>query len=560
MNTIESIKALSPANQQEEMAKIIIDKPEFLLVQGVEFLGNHAFQCWIKAESNVQIEIGYGTDFTLYDVTTEWQQIQWKFKAETIDDLYMWFPIGTYYVYNTKLERGTTFTDYTESDEDLVKEFESKIEQSADSIKLYVGETYTLKETTTGLEERISKNESSITQTAEEIESLVTRVGEAETSVEQTADSITALATRLDGDETKITQNANSITSLATRVDGAESSITQNANQIALKVSKGDVSSQISAETGQVSIKSNRFVLESTNCSITKNGTITAKNGNFTGTITSSNATITGGSVNVIGTGTSDTKISVKNSAGTYSTAIAPAFIDIEFGSNYSTQLTAGQQMGSVGTCAMVANDRTNLMGLGATGLNFGSKSSSSLKAYYRANAAYVGGNITADGSIYAGSGKTAWNDGKAGWYLGADGTAHVTHTASPYIGFHYKNAAAATSSIQETSAGVITITDGLKINSNSVIIKLVLGGYTVTTGAGTSKQILTDATLKSYYSGYDPDKTIVLLANGWGDQCGTHFHSATYLVSSKAWYATFASSIASSTQMQITYLVICWA
>lgn len=379
MNTIESITALSPANQQEEMAKIIIDKPEFLLVQGVEFLGNHAFQCWIKAESNVQIEIGYGTNFTLCDITTEWQQIQWKFKAETIDDLYMWFPIGTYYVYNTKLERGTTFTDYTESDEDLVKEFESKIEQNADSIKLYVGETYTLKETTTGLEERISKNESSITQTAEEIESLVTRVGETETSVEQTADSITALATR---------------------VDGAESNITQNANQIELKVSKGDVSSQISAETGQVSIKSNRFVLESTNCSITKDGIITAKDGNFTGTINSSNATITGGSVNVIGTGISDTKISVKDLDDRLSTAIGPAYIDIDFGSNYSTQLTAGQQIGSVGTCAMIANAGTNLMGLGATGLNFGSTSSSSLKAYYRHNAAYVKGNITSTGTV----------------------------------------------------------------------------------------------------------------------------------------------------------------
>lgn len=72
---------------------------------------------------------------------------------------------------------------------------------------------------------------------------------------------------------------------------GLQSQITANASAISLKVSKGNVSSEISAESGGVTIKGNRFVLESTNCSISANGTITASNGNFSGTITATSGT-----------------------------------------------------------------------------------------------------------------------------------------------------------------------------------------------------------------------------------------------------------------------------
>lgn len=72
---------------------------------------------------------------------------------------------------------------------------------------------------------------------------------------------------------------------------GLQSQITANASAISLKVSKGNVSSEISAESGGVTIKGNRFVLESTNCSISSDGTIKASNGNFSGTITATSGT-----------------------------------------------------------------------------------------------------------------------------------------------------------------------------------------------------------------------------------------------------------------------------
>lgn len=65
---------------------------------------------------------------------------------------------------------------------------------------------------------------------------------------------------------------------------------------------------------------------------------------------------------------------------------------------------------------------------------------------------------------------KTGYNDGKTGWYIGPDGTAHISHeTSGPYLGFHFKNSTSATSSIQETSAGVITI-NNMRFGVNKVL------------------------------------------------------------------------------------------
>lgn len=70
-------------------------------------------------------------------------------------------------------------------------------------------------------------------------------------------------------------------------VEEALSSITANAEAIELKVSKGDVSSQISVESDTITISGDRFILNSTNCSISEDGTITATNADMSGTLTS---------------------------------------------------------------------------------------------------------------------------------------------------------------------------------------------------------------------------------------------------------------------------------
>ena len=79
------------------------------------------------------------------------------------------------------------------------------------------------------------------------------------------------------------------ITEEITRAKGAEetlsSSITQNARNITLKVSKGDVSSQLSMENDQISISSNRISISSTYFTLTNDGKISCTGADISGTL-----------------------------------------------------------------------------------------------------------------------------------------------------------------------------------------------------------------------------------------------------------------------------------
>lgn len=102
----------------------------------------------------------------------------------------------------------------------------------------------------------------------------------------------------------KLSVMADQITAEVARATEAEgklsASIKANADKIDLKVSAGDVSSQISLEKDAVTIRSNRLSWQSDKSSMTANGLLTcenikATNGTFSGTITGS--TITGGTI-----------------------------------------------------------------------------------------------------------------------------------------------------------------------------------------------------------------------------------------------------------------------
>lgn len=94
--------------------------------------------------------------------------------------------------------------------------------------------------------------------------------------------------------EAQLKITAEKIESTVKRIGEAESQIKQTADSISLMVKKGDVSAQISIETGGVSIKGNRFSWESTNSSMTADGTLTCKNGIFNGQVTATSGKIGG--------------------------------------------------------------------------------------------------------------------------------------------------------------------------------------------------------------------------------------------------------------------------
>ena len=62
-----------------------------------------------------------------------------------------------------------------------------------------------------------------------------------------------------------------------------QSQITQNAESIKSKVSKGDVSSEISQEAGDITIKANRVSIESDKFKLNKNGAVEASDMKITG-------------------------------------------------------------------------------------------------------------------------------------------------------------------------------------------------------------------------------------------------------------------------------------
>lgn len=77
----------------------------------------------------------------------------------------------------------------------------------------------------------------------------------------------------------------------------ATSQIKQNAEQISLKVSIGDVSNQLSVETGQIKISGNRLVIDTSNFKLSANGTIKCTNGEFSGKIDAGEGRIGGFSI-----------------------------------------------------------------------------------------------------------------------------------------------------------------------------------------------------------------------------------------------------------------------
>lgn len=75
------------------------------------------------------------------------------------------------------------------------------------------------------------------------------------------------------------------------------SQIKQTADEISLKVSKGDVSSQLSVESGQITLESGRLIISAGNFQLDASGNMTCTNANIKGTITLGGGSNTNGSL-----------------------------------------------------------------------------------------------------------------------------------------------------------------------------------------------------------------------------------------------------------------------
>ena len=110
-----------------------------------------------------------------------------------------------------------------------------------------------------------------------------------------TAEQISAEAKRAQEAEAYLRLQADSITtSVKDLQTNMESQFIQTANQSALKVSKGEVSSQISIESGGVDIQGDRFSWSSTYSSMSADGKLICRDGEFSGYVKAREGTIGG--------------------------------------------------------------------------------------------------------------------------------------------------------------------------------------------------------------------------------------------------------------------------
>ncbi len=178
--------------------------------------------------------------------------------------------------------------------------------EMGDRIKVQTSEgeinTLIMYRTSTGIQGAMDTLESTGSQELKQSFGIKSQVIEAKGLIailNRTVEEVSNELTNFETDTTsKLSQTAERITAEVTRATETEarlsSQIAVNANNISLKVSKGDVSSQISVESGGVRIVGDRFSWESSNSSMTADGSLTCKQGTFSGKITASSGAIGG--------------------------------------------------------------------------------------------------------------------------------------------------------------------------------------------------------------------------------------------------------------------------
>ena len=185
-------------------------------------------------------------------------------------------------------------------------------------------ETFVMKRTIYGCQAMKDKIEATGNQTREADFSLNRKIIQLEgktavivTTVEEVSATVTDLKSETESQlsvlsseiSAEVTRAKQAESSLSVRADGIELSVTNLSNntssqiealsdQISLKVSVGQVSSQLSVESGEVRIESNRLTWSATNSSMSSNGTLTCNNAHVSGEINAGSGTI-GGNVTI---------------------------------------------------------------------------------------------------------------------------------------------------------------------------------------------------------------------------------------------------------------------
>lgn len=94
------------------------------------------------------------------------------------------------------------------------------------------------------------------------------------------------------------------------------------------------------------------------------------------------------------------------------------------------------------------------------------------------------------DHNTIIGIDKTSYNDGKTGWYLGADGTAHVSNSGTTGIYFHKANSTSNTAYVKEDTSGTLTV--GPNLESGAITATGAVSGKSASITDGVSAATVT--------------------------------------------------------------------
>lgn len=186
---------------------------------------------------------------------------------------------------------GTLSTTITQTAKEIREEVKNTKEGLESSITQNAGEIKSLVESTKGLE-------TSITQTQEYIESKASELdGKITSSVKQSAEELTSTFNNtISGLSSTLSQTADGLEAEITRATGAEDDLSArikaNAEGIELRVKDSDFVSVFEQKAEGINIIGKMFTWSATNSSMDSDGTFTCTNGSFSGNITATSGEI----------------------------------------------------------------------------------------------------------------------------------------------------------------------------------------------------------------------------------------------------------------------------
>lgn len=244
----------------------------------VSFYAKAASACTFR------IRYAYGSygDYGTFSITTEWKRyvavLPKTITAYPNQIIFYITTAATMYLADVKFEKGNKATDWTPAPEDT------------DASITAVDNKFASYSTT-------SQMNSAITAAKNEINLSVSSTYATKSSV-QTVDGKFANYSTTQQMNSAIQAKADSITQSVSATYATKSDLTSNVNtlkaSLELKVNKDKLISEINASADVITLTGNRFIVNSDNFSLTADGTMTANNGIFSGSLNGATGSFSG--------------------------------------------------------------------------------------------------------------------------------------------------------------------------------------------------------------------------------------------------------------------------